>query len=158
GDHAEFLKYIWEEKDHDWNGIVYEAKLIWHYDHRYATFEGVSQNEIIAGQAKVIEEKDKNNFNLSITPRYYIPTQLKNSLFSKYSDYKRNWLLVWRDVTGSANERTCVATIIPKIAASRSLPVLGFDFKNNPSVLIANLNSLVLDYIVRQKIGGNHLT
>ena len=158
GDHAEYLKYSWQEKDDNWNHPLYEAKLIWQYDHRYATFDETSEEEVIAGKAKEIDEKNKTNFNLSITPRYYLPKKLKNSLFDKYSDYKRDWLLAWRDVTGSTNERTCVATVIPKIAASRSLPVLGFDSRTNPSALVANLNSLVLDFIARQKIGGNHLT
>ena len=34
----------------------------------------------------------------------------------------------------------------------------GFTSKANPSLLIANLNSLVLDYVARQKIGGVSLS
>ncbi|HEY9600727.1 MAG TPA: N-6 DNA methylase [Allocoleopsis sp.] len=157
-DHAEFLKFNWEEGSSHWNVPLYEAKLIWYYDHRFATFEGSEQTEIAQGKAREISEAKKTDINLSITPRYFLPKDFIQTLFKKYPEYRRKWFLVWRDVTNNTNERTCVTTAIPKVAASVKLPGLGFTSKTNPSVLMANLNSLVLDYVVRQKIGGVSLS
>ncbi|MBE9231968.1 N-6 DNA methylase, partial [Cuspidothrix issatschenkoi LEGE 03284] len=158
-DHANFLRFFWEEnKQQDWNIPLYEAKLIWFYDHRFATFEGVIQDEAIAGKARELDITHKQDLRLTALPRYYVPKHLINSLFDKYPDYKYNWLLVWRDVTNNTNERTCIFTAIPKVASNRKLPALGFSSKINPSVLLANLNSLVLDYVARQKIGGVSLS
>ena len=157
-DHAEFLKFNWEESSCHWNVPLYEAKLIWYYDHRFATFEGADQTEIAQGKAREISEDKKTDINLSINSRYFLPNDFIQTLFNKYPEYRRKWFLVWRDVTNNTNERTCVTTAIPKVAASVKLPGLGFTCKTNPSVLMANLNSLVLDYVVRQKIGGVSLS
>jgi hypothetical protein len=157
-DHAEYLKYPWENRDNNWNIPLYEAKLVWFYDHRFASFRQVSQVEVTKGKAKEVNNFQKNNFDLSISPRYYLPEKFVKSLFDKYSEYKKDWLLVWRDVTNNTNERTCITTAIPKVAASRKLPALGFSSTINSSALLANLNSLVLDYVARQKIGGVSLS
>jgi hypothetical protein len=66
--------------------------------------------------------------------------------------------LLWRDVARSTDERTCIATIIPKVLASRKSPALGFNAPIPPVVLLANLNSFVFDYATRQKIGGISLS
>nr|WP_230967692.1 N-6 DNA methylase [Nostoc commune] len=157
-DHADFIKFPWQERDSKWNVPLYEAKLIWYYDHRFATFEGLEQTDISQGKAKELSETEKSNINLTITPRYFLPENFVQTLFDKYPEYKRGWFLTWRDVTNNTNERTCVTTIIPKVAASVKLPGLGFTSKTNPSLLIGNLNSIVLDYVARQKIGGVSLS
>ena len=78
-------------------------------------------------------------------------------MFVKYPDYERQWLLIWRDIARATDERTCIATVIPRFLATRSSPALGFDSKSTPWLLLANLNSLVFDYVTRQKISGTHL-
>lgn len=153
-DHASFLKFSWQDRNENWNIPLYEAKLIWFYDHRFATFEGVSHENVISGQAVEINHQEKIKFDLSITPRYYVSEALVISLFDKYSNYTKNWLLTWRDITNNTNERTFVSTVIPKVVSNRKLPALGFSSKVNASVLIANFSSLVLDFVARQKIGG----
>ncbi|HEY9609637.1 Eco57I restriction-modification methylase domain-containing protein [Allocoleopsis sp.] len=158
GDHADRLKFPWTERESRWNIPLYEAKLMWFYDHRFATFTDISKEGIVQGKAKEVSDECKKKTDFKIEPRYFLHEDFVQSLFAKYPEYKRNWFLVWRDITNNTNERTCIATAIPKLAASVSLPVLGFSSRVNPSVLIGNLNSIVLDYIVRQKIGGTHLS
>jgi hypothetical protein len=157
-DHADFIKFPWQERDNKWNVPLYEAKLIWFYDHRFATFEGLEQIDISQGKARELSEAEKSNIDVTINPRYFLHQNFVQALFDKYPEYKRDWFLTWRDVTNNTNERTCVTTIIPKVAASVKLPGLGFTSKANPTLLIANLNSLVLDYVARQKIGGVSLS
>ena len=59
----------------------------------------------------------------------------------------------------STNERTAIFTLLHKVAVGHTAPIF-FSNKNNSliSCLLANLNSLVFDFIARQKIGGTHLT
>ncbi len=157
GDHFEYLRFPWQEMPPEWNVPLYEAKMIWHYDHRFATFKNASQEDVSSGKAIEVCDSEKLDVNTKISPRYFLPKNFVNSLFDKYSEYKRDWLIVWRDIAPSTNARTCIATVIPKIAASVSLPALGFTTNANPSLLLANLNSLILDYIARQKVSGTHL-
>lgn len=67
--------------------------------------------------------------------------------------------MCWRDITGVDKSRTVVATVVPAVGVGHTLPVL---FTDTPPVqraaLLACLNSFVLDYAARQKVGGTHLT
>jgi hypothetical protein len=155
-DHAEYLKFFWEAQ-HDQDVPLYEAKLFNAFDHRFNTFENVSQEKCIAGQPCELSSENKDNPLLTIHPRYFLPKEFATELFSKYPDYHHSWFLLWRDVARSTDEHTCITTIIPKVVASRTCPALGFNATVTPVALLTNFNSWVFDYIARQKVGGLHL-
>ena len=156
-DHANEVRFPWENKDAEWDVPLYEAKLYWMFDHRLSTFEDVDQADCIAGQPRELSNAEKQNNSKTVQPRYFVPRKLVGDLFAKYPDYNKPWLLVWRDVTNATNERTCIATAIPRIAATRKCPALGNSAECSSVVLLANLNSIILDYVARQKIGGMSL-
>ena len=69
------------------------------------------------------------------------------------------YLLGWRDICRSTNERTVIAGIIPLAAVGHTFPLIFLEATTKQtSILLANLNSLLLDFIARQKVGGTHLT
>jgi hypothetical protein len=70
------------------------------------------------------------------------------------------WLLGFRNVTGVEKIRTVIASVMPRVAVGHSMPLIAVDGKNSAGVsaLLANLNSLCLDYVARQKVGGINLT
>jgi hypothetical protein len=74
-------------------------------------------------------------------------------------NWDRPWLIAFRDVTNSTNERTVIASVIPNFAANHKLPLI-FTTSGTPHAcaLLANLNCIVFDYVARQKIGGTSLT
>jgi uncharacterized protein (DUF433 family) len=135
---------------------IYEAKLFWQMDHRFSTFANQTKEEIENGSAVQLSEHDKENSHNRVSVRYYSKTELRTELFAKYPDYSKNYFVLWRDISNATNERTSIAAVIPKVLASRSSPGIGFDGSQNSSLLVANLNSLVYDYFVRQKISGVH--
>jgi len=64
-----------------------------------------------------------------------------------------------RDIARTTDERTVIAAVIPWTAVGHALPLaITRESPERKATLLANLNSLVLDYIARQKIGGTHLT
>jgi hypothetical protein len=69
------------------------------------------------------------------------------------------WLMGWRDITNATNERTVIASVVPRVAAGHTMPLF---YSTQPpqlqAALLGNLSCLVLDYIARQKVGGTHLT
>jgi hypothetical protein len=69
------------------------------------------------------------------------------------------WLMGWRDICRSTDERTVIASVVPRVGVGHTMPLL-FTTQDAPRVAakLANWSSLVLDYIARQKIGGTHLT
>lgn len=68
------------------------------------------------------------------------------------------WLVGWRDITNTTNERTVISGIIPFVGSGDTFLLIVPD-KNNIQVELISfvLNSLVVDYCARQKVGGMHL-
>jgi len=68
------------------------------------------------------------------------------------------WLMGWRDITNATNERTVIASVVPRAGCGDTLLLM---FPTQPADLVACLladqNSLVHDFVARQKIGGTHL-
>lgn len=128
---------------------LYEAKMIWHYDHRFGTYAGVDSRTSTQTPTPTLEQYQNPNFQ--IRPWYWVEKTYVNA------HTVDNWFIGFRDITNSTNERTVVVSIIPLSAVSNKMPVLQFDNKNENLLLYANLASSVFDYIPRQKIGGTTL-
>ena len=70
------------------------------------------------------------------------------------------WLMGWRDITNATNERTVIASVLPRVGVGNNLPLMLFA----PGVsyaacaaLLGNLSALVFDFVSRHKVGGTHL-
>lgn len=71
------------------------------------------------------------------------------------------WLMGWRDITNATNERTIIASILPKSGVGHALPLFIFEgtgISKSQLLFLASMNSFMLDFIARQKVGGTHLT
>lgn len=129
---------------------VLEAKLMHQYDHRLATYTSPDPIEL------TVEEKQNPFFE--ITPRYWVPS---GEFASRSLDsWHRDWLVVWRDIARNTDQRTVIASLVPKSGSDFTLRV-GFAPSVDPrqiGCLLANLNGLAFDYCARQKLGGTHLS
>ncbi len=54
---------------------LYEAKLFHQYDHRFATFDGVSEKDIRNGKARRMTSEEKADPESVVIPRYWVPEQ-----------------------------------------------------------------------------------
>ncbi|OGV46461.1 MAG: hypothetical protein A2X46_14640 [Lentisphaerae bacterium GWF2_57_35] len=78
---------------------------------------------------------------------------------SLMKDRSPNWLLGFRDITNAAAERTVIFCVLPQVGVGHTMPLLFTSGKEiEQALLIGSLNSMVLDFISRQKVGGTHLT
>ena len=133
---------------------LYEAKMIHQFDHRWATYD---END---GAVRDIACHEKENSGIESTPHYWVPVHDVAERLDG-AGWRRNWLMGWLNITSAHVLRTTIAAAIPRTAVSDSLPLffLGTDILPRLwAVHLANWNSLVLDYVARQKVGGNHLT
>ena len=237
---------------------LYEAKLFHQYDHRFATFEGVSDQDIRNGNARPMTADEKSNPSVVAIPRYWVPekkvaerldisgstTQLfadptrpdptrpdptrpdptrpdptRASHFASShgprireqrsalsfrsqgsvtkqlgfdsglassaeanndSDQSENadsvhdaacsarpqrrggtspgWLLPVRKTTRSTDERTSIASIVASAGMSDRAPLLRFSRAETAALMIANVNSMVLDFAARTAVGGTDLS
>ncbi len=70
------------------------------------------------------------------------------------------WMMGWRDICRSTDERTVIASVVPRVGVGNKIPLLfPSDEISAPqaAALLANLSSLTLDFVARQKIGGTTL-
>jgi len=69
------------------------------------------------------------------------------------------WLMGWRDITNATNERTVIASVVPRVGTGDTLLLMFPDPAHGARLacLLADQCSLVHDYVARQKIGGTHL-
>jgi hypothetical protein len=71
----------------------------------------------------------------------------------------RRWIIAYRWISRSSDERSLIATPLPLVAAGNSAPIVFFGVKAELGLsLIAVLDSFVADYAARQKLGGANMT
>lgn len=117
---------------------LYEAKMLHHYDHRWAN----------AGEG----EPDRALSDEVALPRYWVGgTVVREALGPGAEQY----LAGFRNVCRSTDERTVIASLLPSVAVGHSEPVV---FSNLRRELTAMLSAFAFDWVLRQKLGGVNLT
>jgi hypothetical protein len=137
---------------------LFEAKMIHHFDHRFSTYEGASQAQLNLGSLPTPSMGQKQDPYFRVMPSDWVPrAEMKNRI---WPNWQRNWLLAFRDVTNTTNERTVIASIVPRLLLGHKAPVVYTGIKDISltALLQANLASICCDYCARQKIGGASLT
>lgn len=134
---------------------LYEAKIVHHFDHRLASYDKRvedSQNT----ELPRLDLGEKSDPRRSVVPRYWVDRSEVDTRLAKRG-WNRNWLLGWRDIARSTDERTMICSLLPRVGVGNTF-FLALTASPRVGSLYANLASFALDYIVRQKIAGTHLT
>ncbi|MGY2752646.1 very-short-patch-repair endonuclease/type I restriction-modification system DNA methylase subunit [Thermostichus sp. MS-CIW-21] len=146
----------WGEGEKGGEGYLplYEAKMIWHYDHRYGTYEGVRDRS--STQLPTPDEHQHADPHFVVQPWYWVPAE---AVQARLEEWRRGWLLGFRDVARSTDERTAIFSLLPRVGVGHKAPLI---FPESQSAVLvtawlANFSSLVLDFVTRQKIGGTSL-
>jgi hypothetical protein len=136
---------------------LYEAKMIQMFDHRAASVVVDEENWFRQGQPDSASLVSHQNPEFSVEPRWWAE---QDKIDEALGEPKPSVLLAFKNVTSPTNQRTMIASFIPPVGVINSAPLITFgpDISARlQSCLLADLNSFVLDYIVRQKIGGVNL-
>lgn len=128
---------------------LYEAKMIHHFDHRWATYDGPNVRDTT--------ETEKADPDFAVLPRYWVAEgEVEARLEGRWD---KEWFIGWRDICRSTDERTVVAAIAPKAGIGNKLPLcfVAREFRSIAFALYGNLCSVAHDYFARMKIGGTTL-
>lgn len=125
---------------------LYEGKMLWHFDHRYGTYEGQTEKQANKRVLPRVTEKDHQNPEYRIQTRYWVGEQ--DTLDSLGDIFDREWFFAWRDVGPS--ERTMIGTIVPRTALGDTPVLVSDQAAKLVASLVAILSSLVVDYSARQ--------
>jgi len=130
---------------------LYEAKMIYQFDHRYGDSRGAAstEREHRLPDVDVDRLQDPNYVPL---PYYWVPEQEVEVRLQR-RNWTRQWLMGWRDITDSrASLRTVIAAVFPRTGTSDKLPLILP--RQRSAELLGALSSFILDYCARQKLGG----
>ena len=125
---------------------LYEAKMIHNYDHRWATYDYSDVRDVS------IDEKHRPDF--VALPRYWVEDDQVTERTAKHS--RTRWLASYRWITNVTNERTLISAATPPAGAGNSQPVLCA--RTPTHLILASWASFCVDYIARQKLGGQNMT
>ena len=140
---------------------MYEGKMIWIYNHHFGTWPTEGNRPNITDSPSDAELSSPDSV---IMPWYWVSRkELDAKLIKKDKQnqilwkWNHSWFLAFRDITNSTNERTFVSTIIPRVAVGARAPLIYIDKAIDSALFLSMVNSLVFDYITRQKVGGSNM-
>lgn len=129
---------------------LYEAKMLHHYDHRWATYDE-------DGSTRDLTPREREDPCVVALPRYWVAAEeVDEKLTAKC--WTRGWLIGWRDICRATDERTMISAAFSLAAVGHPFPTIYTPYADAVPFLCAQLSSFALDYVARQKIGGTHLT
>ncbi len=135
---------------------LYEAKMVHHFDHRFGDYADQALGDETASLPSIPASRLEDP-QYSPQPRYWLPEAEVDQRLENRG--VRRWLLCWRDICRSTDSRTVISSVVPRVAVGHTAPIACTSAPAAAQAgLLANLNSFVLDYVARQKIGGTHLT
>lgn len=129
---------------------LYEAKMIWHYDHRYGTYAGVDSRSSTQTPTPTLEQYQDPYYQ--ILPWYWV----EKSKVEEITNAK--WFIGFRDITNNTNERTAIFSISPLVGIGHTMPLLILNEKIDSFIIISLFSTFIFDYLARQKIAGIHMT
>ena len=136
---------------------LYQGRMIRQFDHRA---NSVRVNPESTHNPYLSEEvSDEQHADPGFLPQsqYWVPASNVESALPGSPGYT----LGFRDIARPTDVRTTIASIVPKAGYGNTLPLLAGDgtslSADSLAVLVANLNSLCMDFVARQKAQGTHL-
>jgi hypothetical protein len=128
---------------------LFEGKSIQIYNHRYA---GITFSQTgTSGQGISIhaDVSELQNQSFETTPRYWVD--------GNETKPRSLYHFAFNGICNSNNERTLISAIIPDVGCGNSLPILELEDGLSKCLLQGNFGSIVLDYVLRQKLQSRNL-
>lgn len=126
---------------------LYEAKMIHHYDHRWATYE-------VDGSTRNVTLAEKQHPEFAVMPRYWVRAEV---VADRLGGDENSQPLGWRRIARATDERTMIAARLESAGYGDSVFIM---IPSSDAGLIdclqANLSSFVFDFAFRQKMGGTN--
>ena len=136
---------------------LYEGKMVQAFDHRAASVVVNPNNLNRPAQPREATPEQHADAAWLPDPQFWIPSD------SLEWPSKLSWALAFKDVTAPTNARTMIASLVPCSGFGNTLALLlpqqekVSTYRKHAWLLAACLNSMVFDFVARQKVQGQHL-
>lgn len=149
---ATFDGWAWNRDDQRWLPL-YEAKLLYFYDHRLSSYADLSEG-FEGSSLPRISDAQHDNPNIEPLARYWV--EEKAVLEAAPQGWDREWFLGFRRLTRASDARTFIPYVLPRTAAGDNSWILTGSGVGD--CLHAAFSSLISDYLMRQKLSGTTLS
>ena len=130
---------------------LYEGKMVQAFDHRAARIVVNPDNLHRPAQPQPATNEEHRRPDWLPDPQYWVPA-------SECGWTAETWVLGFKEITAPTNVRTFIAAILPAVGFGNTLPILQPETTTrNEWLLAANVNSVIFDFVTRQKVQGQHL-
>ncbi len=150
----------WKRGDEEWLPL-YEGKMVQAFDHRAASVVVNPENLNRPAQPRETTLAEHADPAWSPDPQFWVASQE-----AKWP-WPLDWVVGFKEITAATNRRTVIASAFPRAAFGNKVPILlpvdgdsvqaTADYKRCAALVVANLNSLALDFVARQKIHAQTL-
>ena len=133
---------------------LYVGRMIHQFDHRAASVEINKENVHNAAFSGGVTAEQKGDPNFVPTPQYWVKSN--DIEFPTDAD----WGIAFRDIARATDARTMIAAAVPRVGLGNTAPLITMSpemDRKGVALFLANLNSLVLDFVARQKAQSTHL-
>ncbi len=136
---------------------LYEAKMIWHFEHRWASDFG----------RVITDGRPSRKYVGWYGVNYSDPSDLANGRYwvdarevCKRSGNDSQYFIAYRSITNRDLERTSVFAVVPAYGIGHKAPVIKLVGRTPAEVgcFVADRNSLICDFVARNKQSGSDLT
>lgn len=135
---------------------LYVGRMIQIFDHRAASVSVNDTNLHNTSTSQETSSDEKRDPNFLPSPHFWV---LANQVRFPIGI---EWLIAFRDIARATDIRTTIAAAVPRVGLGNTAPVIVPDedietYRQNGSLLLGNLGSVILDYVSRQKAQSTHL-
>ncbi len=135
---------------------LYQGRTIHHFDHRANGVEFNPESLRNPYRSKPVTDLQHANPRFAPGVQYWVPAAEVETDFPE----ELGWAIGFRNITNATNERTMIATVVPRAGYGNSLPLLLPDPEfpaAGAACLVANFASIPFDFIVRCKLSGTNM-
>ena len=135
---------------------LYEGKMVQIFDHRAASVTVNPENQHRPAQPEQTTREHHQNPAWLPNPQFWI--NRANIPVSVGFP----WSISYKMITAPTNARTIIGAVLPEAGVGNSMGMMipkddHEDFKNAAPYIIANINCIPFDFVIRQKIQGQNI-
>jgi hypothetical protein len=133
---------------------LYEGKMAQAFDHRAASVIINPENQHRPAQPESATPEQHADPKWMPAPQFWV-----SSAECPWTEAD-GWVLGFKEITAPTNERTFISALFPAVGFGNKVPLLIADVEQSERreyLLCANFNSIIFDFVTRQKIQGQTL-
>ena len=132
---------------------LYQGRMIWHFDHRANSVRVNPESTHNPYLSEPVSEEQHADPSFLPQSQYWVPSEEVESSLLK----SKGWTMGFRDIARPTDARTMIAALAPWVGYGNTIPLLSWDDGLSAACLVANLSSLSVDFVARQKAQGTHM-